>query len=53
MDSVCSTRFHAHKVAATAREQARVDIPKETPSWWWRVSAAMVPNTAIIITAAQ
>jgi hypothetical protein len=30
-----------------------VDIPKATPSWWWTMSAATVPNTATIITAAQ
>jgi hypothetical protein len=26
---------------------------KETPSWWWITSAAMVPKTATIITADQ
>jgi hypothetical protein len=53
MDSVFSLRCHIQNVAATARAQNRVNIPKETPSRWWITSAAIVPKTATIITADQ
>ena len=53
IESVCSVRCHSQNTAARATANSTVDAMYGTPNSTCKTSAAIVPNTATIVTVSQ